>query len=351
MKATVLLVRISSVSIAMLVLVTLLALSVSAQTANNRNVATQARAMLGGMNGLRHLPPRNFAQSLTAKPHSQTPATSSNISVTYGPVDYPRIVGSGVGGINKKGQMAGGLNIIASSGCTAGYLLTGNNFRKFIYPPGALESCVLAINDSGEMLGDYSTDGQTLHAFSLVGNVFTNIPDYPGSVDRLASGVDNFGNIVGLYTDVPGVSHGFVYSNGTFTSIDVPGATDTFLNATSPDGAILAGSYYGSDGHDHGFVLHSGVFITVDYPGAVDTEILGVNDSGDYVGNWGNGTLVQDYLEYNGFFFKGGTYTPLTLPWAGVSVTWPTGLNDTNQIAGADVDSNGIVFGFYAAAK
>lgn len=333
-----------------LLAMTLLTVCASAQNTLKLN-AVPARQSLFHPIHPRRLPNRVFVPNPSTT-QSDVHDNPGGITVTYGPVDYPRILGSAAAGINKKGQMVGGFNILAGSGCTGGYLLKGNTFRQVNYP-GPYASCVLGINDSGEMVGGYSADGwNTYHVFSLIGKVFTAIPDPPGAIPVVApAGVDDAGDIIGQYVDSSGVSHGFVYSKGAFTTIDVPGASDTFLDATSPNGKILAGSYYGSDGNDHGFLLQNGVFTTVDYPGAVDTEILGVNDSGDYVGNWGNGTLVLDFLEYNGFFFKGGSYAPLNLPWAAVAVTWPSGLNDKDQIAGAYVDTNNVILGFYATVK
>jgi|SRR5579859_914521 len=273
-----------------------------------------------------------------------------SITVSYGTLDYPRVPDSGASGINKNGQIVGAFNI-TTSGCSAGYLQAGISFRKIAYP-GATQSCPVGINDLGEIAGGYSTDGgNTYHVFSLSGTTFSAIPDPPGAVDTTPEGIDNSGRIVGAYVDSSDNVHGFVYSNGAYTVIDVPGTNYTFLRAVSPNGTIMAGDYTGADGHDHGFLLKGGVFTTVNYPGAVDTELLGVNDFGNYVGNWGDGTIVESYLEYNAFLFKGGSYVSLTLPWAGVSVTWPSALNNRAQIAGLYVDSNGIILGFYAVAQ
>jgi hypothetical protein len=319
-----------------------LATSAYAQNPTHNRLIGRSNPVLSGFH-LRSLPTQDSPGTVL-----QNANTPSGIAVSYGTVDYPRVLNSGASGINKQGQIVGAFSITAS-GCSAGYLQAGISFRKIAYP-GSTQSCPVAINDLGEIAGGYSTDGgNTYHIFSLVGTTFTAIPDPPGATDTDAGGIDNLGRIVGGYVDSSDVVHGFVYSNGTFTVVDVPGASYTLVRAVSPNGTIMAGDYVGADGHDHGFLLNGGVFTTVDYPGAADTELLGVNDFGSYVGNWGNGTIVQSYLEYNGFLFKSGSYVPLTLPWAGVSVTWPSALNNKAQIAGLYVDSNGIILGFYAA--
>jgi len=323
----------------------LLATSADAQNPTHNHLIGRSNPALSGFHFRGSLPTQD-----SSRPALRSADTLSGVAVSYGTMDYPRVLNSGAAGMNKKGQIVGGFNILAESGCTGGYLQAGTSFRKIAYP-GSTASCTLAINDLGEIVGDYTLDGgNTYHAFLLVGTVFSAVPDPPSAISAIAEGVDNLGNIVGAYVDSSDAVHGFVYSNGAFTVVDVPGAGYTHVHATSPNGTILVGDYVASDGHDHGFRLKRGVLSTVDYPGATDTQLLGVNDSGDYVGNWGNGAIIQDYLEYNGFLFRSGSYVSLTLPWAGVSVTWPSAVNDKDQIAGSYVDSNGIILGFYASA-
>ena len=335
-----------------------IAISASAQVAPGYDAkAGSAGRIMIGHGLMRRLPIQDSQASASGSADAQaldnasapTPVQSA-LTITYGALDYPHVLGSAPTGINSKGQIVGCV-ATPQTGPIVGYRLNGTSFSKIAYP-GPYTDCPGAINNSGEIVGDYSSDGyKTAHSFFLVGKVFTPLPDYPGSISTQAFGVDAFGAIVGPYSDVSNHVHGFVYRKGVYSSIDVPSAKDTFLNATSSNGNILAGSYNGSDGHEHGFLFQNNVFTTVDYPGAVDTVINGVNDLGDYVGAWGNGTPIFGNSEYNGFLFSGGSYVSVNLPWAGVSVTQVFTINNKKQMVGAYVDANRILSGFDAAAK
>jgi hypothetical protein len=43
-----------------------------------------------------------------------------------------------------------------------------------------------------------------------------------------------------------------------------------------------------ADQHDHGYLLSTGKYSSIDYPNATATDALGINDSAEIVGNWGD---------------------------------------------------------------
>ncbi len=68
-------------------------------------------------------------------------------------------------------------------------------------------------------------------------------------------------------------------------------------------------------------------YTTIDYPGAVGTWAEGINDTGQVVGCYQDGTGIHGFL-YDGL----STYTRLDYP--GASRTWPSGINNSGDIAG-----------------
>ena len=111
--------------------------------------------------------------------------------------------------------------------------------------------------------------------------------DYPGASSSTAMAINNSNVVVGWYTDSAGVYHGFKYSNGTYTAINVPNAYETQALGINDLGDIVGTYLQGSQPNvtSHGFLLHNGAFTTIDYPGAqTGTVATGINKSGTIVG-------------------------------------------------------------------
>ena len=90
-------------------------------------------------------------------------------------------------------------------------------------------------------------------------------------------------------------------------------------------------------------------YTTVSMPGASQTSAVGINDNGAIVGMYGNGILVFSSIllgSVNGFLDNNGTYTTLTVPFAGVSDTTAHGINNNGTIIGSYTDSSGIGHAF-----
>ena len=69
-----------------------------------------------------------------------------------------------------------------------------------------------------------------------------------------------------------------------YTTIDVPGASTTSVQGINQHGDIVGGYVDGSGGH--GFLLSKGVFTKIDYPGAAHTDANGLNARGEVVGGY-----------------------------------------------------------------
>src|SRR5512144_524620 len=83
------------------------------------------------------------------------------------------------------------------------------------------------------------------------GDTFTAIV-YPGANVTYANAINDAGDIVGQYMDSANLAHGFLLSGGKFTAIDFPGARQTWALGINSRGDISG--YYGLDGVQHGFL-------------------------------------------------------------------------------------------------
>jgi hypothetical protein len=237
--------------------------------------------------------------------------------------------------------------------------------------PGASRTFATAINDSGEVVGDYSTGTSTAFAgFTDVNGTYTTII---GAGSTQINSVNASGEIAGLdtnstgnfqgYIDDNGVfttinspylnsyavsinnsgevvgEPGYLYANGVFTALNAPGAIETDTDAINNNGEVV-GSYYMNPSNTvvHGFTYQNGVFTTFDPPGSTGTYATAINDSGMVVG-------YDFYVGGEaGFIDNNGTYA--TINPAGSTSTIPTGVNASGEVAGYYYNSSGTEVGF-----
>ena len=113
----------------------------------------------------------------------------------------------------------------------------------------------------------------------------------------------------------------------TYTTIDDPLATKGTTAEDINNAGQIVGSYDNGSGQ-HGFLYSNGVFTTLDDPLATNgTEALGINDLGQIVGDYSDATGVH------GFLYSGGNYTTLDDPSTPFN-TRAAGINDLGQIVG-----------------
>lgn len=264
--------------------------------------------------------------------------------------------------------------------------------------PGALQTWLTGVNDSGVIVG-WSMDGQgNTHGFRLANRRFTLIDD-PSGTNTQVFGINNGGAIVGSYV-TPCLeelcSEGFVYQGGQFTDVGPP----IFLNEDDPDDAPDSVAYgindkgdivgFGGDGFGggYGFARHGRNYQIIKVPGGNDAIAVGVNKNGLVAVNWATnrtfnasllegrtltmidvpgahesfaggvnnlGDVVLSFGSVEGGFLNGalrrrGNYYRFHAP-KGKSDTLPLGINDHGEIVGAysPGGTHGIhVFGFIA---
>jgi hypothetical protein len=128
----------------------------------------------------------------------------------------------------------------------------------------------------------------------------------------------------------------------TFTTIDVPfpGVGETAAIGINNRHQIV-GFYNDGTGH-HSFIDDEGRFSSIDvsFPGASETSAFGINDrnQNDRADDRGNrGQIVgqyQDKVGTHGFVDNKGRFSPIDVPFPGVSATFARDINDRGQIVG-----------------
>jgi uncharacterized membrane protein len=197
--------------------------------------------------------------------------------------------------INNRGQTVGSSGHYSLS--ARGYIYAGGTFTEIDGPQNGYDTTANGINDWGQVVGGLAPNGTVAtvppgppEAYICQNGSVTKMFSYPGATSTTATGINDWGQIVGYYSDgttsAGGVTQpadqGFLYASGTMRTIDVPGAPLTDLMAINNVGEIV-GSYF--DGtHWHGFIDQGGRMSFVNAPGAADTWINSVNDLGQIAG-------------------------------------------------------------------
>ena len=191
-----------------------------------------------------------------------------------------------------------------------------------------------AINNSGEIAGQYLDPAVGYRVFSLSGGAYTTVDPGPTIAvnGSYFASLNNSGQIVGFANTITPPDFGYYYlaSGGSFSSFP-PGS------AALPAG-VAGFSGYNDEGDvagytaDAGFISHDGVVTTVIPPGATSAYINAINDSGDAVGQFDPAAPVNPLVNQEAFLYQNGVYTTLLPPNA--QFVEATGINDLGEAVG-----------------
>jgi hypothetical protein len=100
--------------------------------------------------------------------------------------------------------------------------------------------------------------------------------------------INNAGDVVGQYLDADGYVHAYLQSGSKFTGLDVPGAADTYVNDINDRGEVLLDAIFESpSGSNRNYIWSKGLLTPLpDVQGAANTYTYGLNNRGDYCGRW-----------------------------------------------------------------
>jgi probable HAF family extracellular repeat protein len=164
-------------------------------------------------------------------------------------------------GVNNSGIAVGFYTNGGGSNRGYEYDIRTHQFTRVLVPgapPGVRGPSLTAaaINNDGDVAGFYNKTASQVDAFlKLRSGRFITLA-FPGASMTQAFGVNDSGEVVGSYTTGSGnsaVTHGFVWRGGTFATVDIPGASSTTINGIN-DENDLVGFYTDAKGNTDGFL-------------------------------------------------------------------------------------------------
>ena len=240
-------------------------------------------------------------------------------------------------GINNPGQIVGSYH--DARGDSHGFVYSNGGYKSLDIP-GATDTFLTGINDSGQIVG-YDLTKNTTRAFLDTGGVVKNIVD-PSSSTYKPVGINNNGQILGQ----AGLFDYNLYYNGAFTQIY--NSTDTLFYGLDNNKKFV-GSFNGLS-HQFGFLLQNGAMTTIiSYPNSKITkgevsQAYGINDDDKVVGYFKDPSGRSE-----GFIDTNGAYTVVDAP--GAQTTVLDGINDAGDLIGYDVSVPGYPQAFLATAS
>ena len=299
--------------------------------------------------GLASKLPGKRPASAAAQAASRPAKTQGTPSYTYTLLSFPGSLDTAAEGINL-GATTSEIEIVG--GADQGGFLTRVSEKKTVteayqavnYPHGSDPQAVAAVNDSGQMVGEFADYDQ---GYERSGGKFTPIAvPFAGSLGTFPYGINNSGEIVGGWWDSNTIEHGFTLIGGTYTSFDYPGAIETGGFGINSAGDIVGG-YDDASGVPHGFLLSGGTYTSFNFPGAGETDPYAINDAGDIVGLYCTTTECPSGLDgAQGFLLSQGVFTTIAIP--GEVSTYAAGINNNGVIVGTYTDAAGVVVAFLA---
>lgn len=259
-------------------------------------------------------------------------------------------------GINNTGTIAGYFGSGSASHPNKGYTLTPPASYTNENFPGSVQTQVVGINSNASptTVGFWIDGAQNNFGFVDQGNSFTTVsdPNVPttGTVVTQLLGVNGNNIAAGFYLDNVGNAQGFIYNIATsvFTPVNLPGsfnAVMTTVTGVSNSGEI-SGFYTDTGNAVHGFLDNGGTFTSLNDPNAVNnTMLLGVNNSGMVVGSYVDINGLTNGLVYNA---NTNTWQTINDPSAsataafGVNGTTINGINDKGQLVGFYSDGTNV---------
>jgi probable HAF family extracellular repeat protein len=245
--------------------------------------------------------------------------------------------------INNRGQIVGNI----SNGHAA---LLSKGVTTDLGTFGGVFSSALGINNSGQIVGYYSSPDGLNHAFLYSDGNMTGLGPFGAEAISVATAINDSGMIVGEASDsftVP--SHAFLYSNGVMSDISPFGNSESYAEGINNRGQVV-GEFLTADGAAfHAFLYSNGVFTDLGSAGSPESVASAINDRGQVVGttfvpfedvcfdsDTGEPFPCTNYKPH-AFLYENGVMTDLNTllrPGSGWELTWALDINNKGQIVG-----------------
>lgn len=281
------------------------------------------------------------------------PVGTANAQYAFSQIDFPGATQTIVNSINNSGHYVGNYNLNGPGG---GFAPRGGDSSgsPFIFDGNQITSVphsvpylfYTGINNNDAVSGNFAYNAQPPQGWtSLLIQTDPNMLHGFG-VNTDAYGLNDLGTAVGsLHTTVD--TYPAIWGPPNQINTAAAGRVNFGIN---DDPGLIVGTAGFVGGSFSGYVTDAAhqalgqVLYGISVPGEVPgtTQAFGINNSGDVVGTY-NGFDGH----YHGYLYSGGTFTTIDMPIHGIDGTVAMGINDHDQIVGY-YSSGGIEHGFIA---
>jgi probable HAF family extracellular repeat protein len=202
---------------------------------------------------------------------------------------------------------------------------------------GTLGAVAYGINDSGEVVGQYYSNGHS-RAFLYSGGQMQDLQSVAGISEGEATDINNSGQIVGTM-QTPCTVHAFLYSSGQVKDLGALLTVDPICTYSRAKAVNDSGQVVG-DSSGHAFFYSDGPMQDLGtLPHGAGSDALDINNSGQIVGSSDVGRTTADGPRLNhAFLYLDGQMKDLgTLP--DTAESGATGINEAGEIVGASSNS------------
>jgi len=255
-------------------------------------------------------------------------------------------------GINNSRVAAGCYNDAEGNGYS--FLWSNGQVIPLVYP-GSSATCTGDVNNRGLVFGNLgpSVDIQHAAVLKLATDAWTLLPDVPGKAANIGNRMNDHGIGVGTACNYdPSLGYyqdclGWTWDGKAYSFTNIPGTSNPW---EGPYAINDRGDQVGALEDDkgvHAYLLSPSGLTIIDVPGAIFTQGLDINNSGEIMlyGNSG----PPDFKAQSGVWRK-GVFAPLPgVP--GAAFTEAYGLNDHGDYCGQWYDVDGNAHGFVAFRK
>jgi len=177
------------------------------------------------------------------------------------------------------------------------FSLLGSTFTLLTVTIGTITHSTFSptrINKWGTIVGFYNGSSGTIHGVKRWSNGQGIALDFPGAKETLPFGINDSGAIVGWYsTTLPPNEqrHGFLYHNGQWATLDYPSSSLQTVLAGIDNAGVIIGSTITGSTLQGSFVYENEVFKTVALPNsAFPTVLSGISLARGLITGWSSRT-------------------------------------------------------------
>ena len=246
-------------------------------------------------------------------------------------------------GINASGQVVGQTN--SSAGNPRAFLYSDGQMQDLGTLPNATcsDSSAYGINDSGQVVGEACYDFGYRHAFLYSGGQMQDLGTLTGGLHSEASAINASGQVVGdseLFPSPTGGSpHAFLYSGGQMQDLGtLPNGSVSEAFDINRSGQVVGYSYTTSTGTPHAFLYSGDQMQDLGTLGGSFSRALGLNDSGQVVGNSSPPTgRTHAFVYSGGQMYDLNGLIPADSGW---ELVFANEINTSGQIVGTGIINN-----------